>query len=388
MEIISCFEPKRAVYAPCAALTIEDILNSHRHRRRPVFSVRKTVYSACVRADRLHKNAEELLIQARFFITAVFLCLCAALCIVQIISYVQSFALPIRFIDAENTQALILNGRMRNFALNAGNEEFDGNGNISLIDGSEAAALFKMPVTYKEYKVGPGDNISSVTKRFGLSNISTLIAVNEIDNVRLLRSGQILRIPSMDGLPYTVKNGDNLQGIAQKYNVKMEELLDVNELSSDILHAGDTLFIPGARMDTNVLKKVLGELFAFPLAVRWRVSSPYGWRADPFTGVRSFHTGIDLVVPHGTPIQAAMGGVVSTKGYSNIYGNHVIIDHDNGYQTLYAHMASSAVKKGQYVQQGGRIGYAGNTGYSTGVHLHFSVYKNGKLINPASVLKF
>ena len=83
-----------------------------------------------------------------------------------------------------------------------------------------------------------------------------------------------------------------------------------------------------------------------------------------------------------------MGGRVSTKGYSNTYGNHVIIDHDNGYQTLYAHMVSSTVKKGQYIQQGGRIGYAGNTGYSTGVHLHFSVYKNGKLINPAAVLKF
>lgn len=389
MEIISCFEPKRAAYASsCATLTIEDILNSQRRTRRSVFSAGKDFSRTCARAAAAFSRLGPVMIQARIFIASVFLFLCAALCTVQILSYIQSFAVPLHLIDFDNTQSLILDGKMRNFALNSGNEEFDGNGNVSLPDSADAAALFKMPVTYTEYKVRSGDNISSVTKQFGLNNISTLIAVNDIDNVRLLRAGQTLKIPSMDGLPYTVKSGDSLAGIAQKYGVSMEEILDVNELSSGILHADDKLFIPGARLDSSMLKKALGELFAYPLAVSWRVSSPYGWRPDPFTGVRTFHTGIDLVVPHGTPIQAAMGGRVSTKGYSNTYGNHVIIDHDNGYQTLYAHMVSSTVKKGQYIQQGGRIGYAGNTGYSTGVHLHFSVYKNGKLINPAAVLKF
>lgn len=388
MEIISCFEPKRAAYTSCAALTIEDILDSHRRTRHSVFSTGKDFSRTCVKAAAVFSRFGSVMIQARIFITCVFLFLCAVLCTVRILSYIQSFAPPLHLIDFDNTQSLILDGKMRNFALNSENEEFDGNGNISLMDSTDAAALFKMPVTYTQYKVRPGDNISSVTKQFGLNNISTLIAVNNINNVRLLRAGQTLTIPSMDGLPYTIRSGDSLKGIAQKYGVKMEEILDVNELSSDILHAGDKLFIPGARLDNGMLKKALGELFAYPLAVGWRVSSTYGWRPDPFTGVRSFHTGIDLVVPHGTPIQAAMGGRVSAKGYSNTYGNHVIIDHDNGYQTLYAHMVSSTVKKGQYIEQGGRIGYAGNTGYSTGVHLHFSVYKNGKLINPASVLKF
>ena len=87
-------------------------------------------------------------------------------------------------------------------------------------------------------------------------------------------------------------------------------------------------------------------------------------------------------------IKSAMSGTVAAAGYSNVYGNYVIINHGNGYQTLYAHMSSASVKKGERVAQGAQIGHTGNTGYSTGTHLHFSVYRNGKLINPAQVLKF
>ena len=203
-----------------------------------------------------------------------------------------------------------------------------------------------------------------------------------------MRAGQKLTVPSLDGLVHTVKEGDSLASIAQKYGVSLEKILDVNELSSAVLLAGERLFIPGARLAGSDLKKALGELFASPLSVRWRISSAFGWRMDPFTGVRTFHTGIDLVVPHGTPIKASMAGTVAAAGYSNVYGNYVIINHGNGYQTLYAHMVSSAVKRAQHIGQGGVIGYVGSTGYSTGAHLHFSVYKDGKLINPMHVFKF
>ena len=77
----------------------------------------------------------------------------------------------------------------------------------------------------------------------------------------------------------------------------------------------------------------------------------------------------------------------ATAGWNNVYGNYVIISHGNGYQTLYAHMQNYTVKAGQTVNQGERIGYVGSTGYSTGPHLHFTVYKNGKLIDPSTVLK-
>ena len=82
-----------------------------------------------------------------------------------------------------------------------------------------------------------------------------------------------------------------------------------------------------------------------------------------------------------------MSGRVTTTGINRVYGNYVIIDHGNGYQTLYAHMSKIIASKGQWVSQGTRIGLVGSTGYSTGPHLHFTVYKNGKLVDPMTVLK-
>ncbi|MBQ5432404.1 MAG: M23 family metallopeptidase, partial [Treponema sp.] len=108
---------------------------------------------------------------------------------------------------------------------------------------------------------------------------------------------------------------------------------------------------------------------------------------DPFTGIKQHHTGIDMACPTGTPIKAAKSGKVSFTGYSNVYGKYVIVTHADGYQTLYGHMSRITTKKGQVVDQGSQLGLVGSTGYSTGPHLHLSVYKNGKLIDPLSVLK-
>lgn len=140
-------------------------------------------------------------------------------------------------------------------------------------------------------------------------------------------------------------------------------------------------------MDSDALKEALGELFANPLGGAWRLSSGFGPRPDPFTGVRSQHTGIDMVAPMGTPILASMGGTVTASGYSSVYGNYVIVSHGNGYQTLYGHMQKILAHKGARVEQGTKIGTVGNTGYSTGPHLHFTVYKNGSLIDPLTVLR-
>ena len=385
MEIISCFEPKQA-YSFCGALTIEEMLSSQRLPNRFGISVSAYVRSFTERGLRVLEYITRVVPKAKMLFAAALVLLVAADGCLRCINYLYAYASRIQ--PSVQDDVPVLAGQMRNFALNFGVQEFDGNGNISLIDGAEKAALFKMPISYTGYTVRSGDSISSITKRFGLRNISTLIAVNDIDNVRLLRSGQKLRIPSVDGLLYTVRSGDSLELIAKNYGVSVEEILDVNELSSAVLYAGTELFIPGARLSSSVLKKALGELFAAPLAVSWRISSGYGWRQDPFTGVRSFHTGIDLVVPYGTSIKSAMSGTVAAAGYSNVYGNYVIINHGNGYQTLYAHMSSASVKKGERVAQGAQIGHTGNTGYSTGTHLHFSVYRNGKLINPTQVLKF
>ncbi len=265
---------------------------------------------------------------------------------------------------------------------------FDENG--VLLDESVKALSEKdlsQPVEYKTYTVKSGDTISGIAKKFGLTNISTLISINDIGNVRQLGAGQKLKIPSMDGIIYTVKNGDSLNSIATANKVRMETILDVNELSSEVLSVGQQLFLPGVGLDQQTLQSRLGELFIIPIKESFRWSSPYGWRADPFTGVQSFHTGTDLACPTGTPILAAMSGKISDVGNNRVYGNYIIINHGNGYQTLYAHMSKTIAKKGQWVSQGTKIGLVGSTGYSTGPHLHFMVYKNGNRIDPMTVLK-
>ena len=94
-----------------------------------------------------------------------------------------------------------------------------------------------------------------------------------------------------------------------------------------------------------------------------------------------------MACPEGTPIYAPLGGRVIASGWSNLYGNYLIIDHSNGYHTLYGHLSKKISRKGDYVAQGTKIGLVGSTGYSTGPHLHFTVYKNNSVIDPLTVLK-
>ncbi len=241
------------------------------------------------------------------------------------------------------------------------------------------------PVSFAKYTVKNGDTVSAILARFGLKNLGTLISVNSIGNARKLRQGQTLSIPSMDGVSHVVVRGDTLQSLSGRYSVPMTALLDANDLSTSELSIGQRLFVPGAALSSTALRKALGEYFARPLI--GRLTSPFGYRKDPFTGVRTFHTGIDLAAPTGTAVKATLDGKVATTGYSTVYGNYVILTHPEGYQSLYAHLSSVGVKRGQSVSQSAVIGRVGNTGYSTGSHLHFSVYKNGKMIDPRSVLK-
>ena len=282
---------------------------------------------------------------------------------------------------------------MKNFALEI-TSEVDENGQLTDSAGvgtgaglQLASKLLSQPVEYQTYKVKSGDTISGIAKKFGLTNISTLISINDIGNVRQLGAGQKLKIPSIDGIVYTVKNGDSLNSIATANKIKLENLLDVNELTSETLTVGQQLFLPGVGLDQKTLQSRMGELFMVPITAKFRWTSPYGWRADPFTGVRSFHTGTDMACPEGTPILAAMSGRISEVGNNRTYGNYIIINHGNGYQTVYAHMSKAISKKGQWVTQGSKIGLVGSTGYSTGPHLHFMVYKNGNRIDPMTVLK-
>ena len=304
------------------------------------------------------------------------------------LSYALSHTGPLALKDSGKAELETLDKVMAAFVADA-SVSYTDSGDIvgSGKSRAELAALFKKPVSYQTYTVRSGDTLGGITKRFGLTNLSTLIDVNGITNARSLYEGQKLRIPSVDGLMYTVSKGNSLTGLSAKFNVPLEDLLDVNDLASQTLTVGQQLFIPGAKMDAAKLHEVLGDLFKIPITAAYRISSKFGWRPDPFTGVRSYHTGIDLACPEGTPIRAAMNGTVAFVGWSNVFGNYIIVNHPNGYQTLYGHLSASRVKKGQSVTQATVIGLVGSTGYSTGAHLHFTVYKNGRLVNPSSVLK-
>ena len=114
-----------------------------------------------------------------------------------------------------------------------------------------------------------------------------------------------------------------------------------------------------------------------------RIASGFGYRIDPVYKTTKFHAGLDFSAPQGTPIYATADGTVSTAGNSgNGYGNHVIINHGYGYETLYGHMVRVKVKNGQTVKRGEVIGWVGSTGKSTGPHCHYEVHKNGEKINP------
>ena len=247
---------------------------------------------------------------------------------------------------------------------------------------NEVPAL-PMTVSLASYKVAKNDTLDGISRRFGV-RLDTLISINGITDARRIASGLTLKIPNIDGIVHTVRKGESLSGIAGVHGVSVIDLIDTNDLSSQTILPGQALFIPGARLSSYDLKKALGKLVIWP--VNGRISSSFGYRPNPFTGIRQFHNGIDIVVADKSLIKAAIDGRVAETGYSALFGNFVILSHPDGYQTLYAHMSKIIAKQGLGVSQGAVIGLVGTTGYSTGPHLHFGVFRNGKATDPLKLL--
>lgn len=122
------------------------------------------------------------------------------------------------------------------------------------------------------------------------------------------------------------------------------------------------------------------------LPVPGNISSHYGLRNDPMNGQRVFHSGLDISCSSGTPIRATADGVASHSGWSNGSGYVVVLEHGCGFSTIYAHNKANAVRVGQIVRKGDTIGYVGSTGKSTGPHVHYEIWKEGKNVNPHSYL--
>jgi LysM repeat protein len=222
------------------------------------------------------------------------------------------------------------------------------------------------PVRYSYYRIQQGDIIGVLAQNYGL-NQDTLISVNDIKNTRTIRQGVVLRIPNQDGIAYTVRASDTVVALAEKYGIDYNDILTVNEYFSTRLMEGDTLFLPGARLDPAALQEINGDLFIWPTSNRF-VTSAYGWRISPITRTRLFHFGIDIRGNTGAPVYAAMAGRVSYTGYNATYGDHIVITHHSGYRTLYGHLNVIRVKSGAYVSTGQRIGDVGNGKFRMGQH--------------------
>jgi murein DD-endopeptidase MepM/ murein hydrolase activator NlpD len=252
-----------------------------------------------------------------------------------------------------------------------------------VIDSGAGQAEIIDSIKTTSYTVRRGDTISAIAQRFNIS-MDTVISFNGIQDARALTIGTVLLVPNADGLKYKVKRGDFLGSIAKKYRVALNDLLDWNNLETSVIVPGQELFIPGARMSEMELNRVFGRLFIYP--TRGRITDRFGMRKDPFTGMRRFHNGIDLAGPVGTPVTAAMTGRVAMLGYNPTFGKYIILTHAEGYQTLYGHLDAFRVVKGERVKQGQLIADMGNTGYSTGSHLHFSIFRRGEPIDPLRYL--
>ncbi len=241
------------------------------------------------------------------------------------------------------------------------------------------------------YTVQPGDTVSNIADKFGVSE-DTIRWANNLKNDKL-KANQGLSIPPVSGVVHTVKSGETVWSIAEKYSAGAQGIVDYpfNTFVNDekfTLAVGQTLIVPDGVMPKE--KPVYlaqttpdaGSVTAtgqFVWPASGRITQSYSW----------YHRAIDIANQAGPEILAADSGKVvgagSPLGWG--YGNHVIIDHGNGYQTLYAHLSKVYVREGQTVNRASAIGKMGSTGRSTGVHLHFEISQNGTKLNPLDYLK-
>ncbi|MCU0485782.1 MAG: M23 family metallopeptidase [Anaerolineales bacterium] len=261
-----------------------------------------------------------------------------------------------------------------------------------------------------KYTVETGDSVFGIAKKYNVEPETVLWANYDLlnDSPETLSPGMELNIPPIDGVYYQWKEGDSLEGIAAQYKTTVEEIVNWAgnklDLADPKIEPDTWLMLPNgerefrswivpqiARGAAGVSKSVYG-----PGACEGSYEGVYGtggfiWpSASHVLSGNDFwsgHLGIDIAAGLGDPISASDSGVVVFAGWSTGgYGYMVMIDHGNGYQTVYAHLSSVGVSCGQSVYQGGYIGGSGSTGNSTGTHLHFEVRLAGAFVNPWHVL--
>lgn len=230
------------------------------------------------------------------------------------------------------------------------------------------------------YFVQQGDTLYDIARKFKVSP-STILDWNNINPLRLA-VGQKLIIPQPEGILYTVKKGDTLYNIAKAFFTSVSDIKQANGLNSDNISVGQKLFIPSHSIGKafNTEKGYIWPAFGV-------ISSPFGWRRHPVTKQMSFHSGIDIAAPEGTPVFSSAPGTVIFAGERAGYG--LLVEVRGSREIFrYAHLSKITVYVGQRVERGTLIGRVGSTGVSTGPHLHFEieVLNKGETVNPLAYL--
>ncbi len=239
------------------------------------------------------------------------------------------------------------------------------------------------------YVVQSGDNVWKIAQSFGLKPETILFSNPELERwPDYITVGQELYVLPMDGAYHEVKAGETLQSVAQRYSVDVSVIVECeyNDLEEPYqLQAGQRLVIPGG---TRPLVPRYVQATAPPPAAAPRGSGNFMWPVSGYVtqGYWLGHPATDIGAPTGTPIYASDTGYVAATGWMGGYGNYIIINHGNGFETAYAHLSQIRVIAGQGVQRGQVIGLVGSTGRSTGPHLHFEIRQGGVKRNPFGFL--
>lgn len=270
----------------------------------------------------------------------------------------------------------------RGASARAGGGEF-GQGASNPRGNQQPSAIKERPTTPFTYKVAPGDTASGIAEKFGVST-DTVLTANDVSDPDALQVGDELTILPVSGVVHTITDGDTLVDLAAMYGVSAESIATYNALADPLaLQLGAKLVVPGGKIQVTRLSGSSrgGARPGATGSFRWPTVGPIT------TYFGGGHRGIDIAAPAGVPVYVTDGGIVVTALKLNYdYGYHLIIDHGNGYRTVYAHLSAFYVDYGEKVSRGDRIGAVGSTGLSTGPHLHFEVWENGVKVDPLNYL--
>ena len=237
---------------------------------------------------------------------------------------------------------------------------------------------------YVYHIVESGQTLYRISKIYGLP-IDDLKKMNNLENnqiivgQKLLVKGKVAEAPGSDTGYYIVKNGDTLYSISRRYGISLLELRNINKLNGNSINAGQNLLVNS----NGISMKSHSELKKYRWPITWRgITSPYGYRYHPVLKRKRLHSGVDLRASMNTPVYSAYSGKVTYAGWMRGYGKIIIIQHPHGYSTRYAHLNKILVKKGASINRRKLIGKSGNTGISTGPHLHYEIRYKGEPLNP------